>query len=68
MTNTGILSRSKAVISIEEASQSGAREIELHKTAWREFFAGIRSLDEDLPPEFDETIERGISFNKADFS
>jgi hypothetical protein len=58
----------KAVISIEEASQGGARKTKLQKEAWHEFFAGIRSLDEDLPPEFDEIIERGINFNKVDFS
>jgi hypothetical protein len=58
----------KTVISIEEVSQSDAREIELQKTAWHEFFNGIRSLDEDLPLEFDAIIERGINFNKVDFS
>jgi hypothetical protein len=56
------------VISIEETSQNSAREIELQKEAWHEFFDGIRSLDEKLPPEFDAIIERGINFNKIDFS
>jgi hypothetical protein len=58
----------KAVISIEETSQGSAREIKLQKEAWHEFFNGIRSLDEELPPEFDAIIEKGINFNKVDFS
>jgi hypothetical protein len=53
----------KAVISVEEASQDSSRKIEVQKEAWHEFFDGIRSLDEELPPEFDEIIERGINFN-----
>jgi hypothetical protein len=58
----------KAVISIEDAAQGSARQIELQKEAWHEFFDGIRSLDEELPPEFDKIIEKGLNFNKADFS
>jgi hypothetical protein len=58
----------KVVISIKEASQGDVKKTELQKEAWHEFFEGLRSLDEELPPEFDEIIERGLNFNKVDFS
>ena len=33
------------------------------KQAWRDFFDGIRSLDEELPDEFDKIVEKGMTFS-----
>ncbi|GHU58973.1 hypothetical protein FACS189444_3510 [Spirochaetia bacterium] len=57
----------KAIVSVEEAPQQQVEKIALQKKAWHEFFDGIRGLNEELSPKFDEIIERGIHFNKVDF-
>jgi len=58
----------RAIISVEESTSKTYTEIIRQKKAWLDFFEGIRTLDEDLPVEFDEIVEKGIVFNQTDFS
>ena len=58
----------RVTISVEETTQKINPVISQQKKVWHDFFIGIRALDEKLPPEFDEIVEKGIVFNKADFS
>lgn len=58
----------RATISILETGSYTAPDIAQQKKAWRDFFEGIRASGEVLPDEFDEILEKGISFNSVDFT
>jgi hypothetical protein len=66
--NVSILDGTRAFVSIEDAAPKVNGETVQQKKAWQVFFEGIRLLDEELPADFDAIIEKGIAFNKADFS
>ena len=53
----------RVTVSIEELTKKNDSEILRQKKAWNDFFEGIRTLDEKLPVEFDEIVEKGIVFN-----
>jgi hypothetical protein len=55
----------KAVVSVEDSSQIPMEETARLKQAWHDFFKEIRAIDEELPPEFDEILARGIRLNEA---
>jgi hypothetical protein len=63
-----VLDGTRGTVSIEEAGQKAEPETMQQKKAWHDFFEGIKSLDEDLPAEFDAIIEKGMLFGQADFS
>jgi hypothetical protein len=67
-----VLDGTRAVVSIEEtapeAEPNANSETVQQKSAWHTFFEGIRHLNEELPAEFDAIIEKGIVFNRVDFS
>ena len=58
----------RVTVSVEESTQETDPKIVQQKKAWHDFFEGIRTLDEKLPVEFDEIVEKGMVFNQADFS
>jgi len=58
----------RVTVSVEESTQKIDPGIFQQKKAWHDFFEGIRVLDENLPVEFDEIVDKGIVFNQADFS
>ena len=66
--DVAVLDGTKAVVSIEDSDKKTNIESNQQKKAWQDFFEGINSLNEDLPSEFDEIIEKSIVFNQADFS
>jgi hypothetical protein len=41
---------------------------ESQRAAVEAFVAGIEAIDEELPPEFDGEIARGLKFQEVDFS
>jgi hypothetical protein len=55
----------KAVVTVEDSSRIPTEETEQQKQAWHDFFKEIRAIGEELPPEFDEILARGIQLNKA---
>ena len=57
-----------ATVSIGESTRKNNQETMRQKKAWHDFFEGIKSSNESLPKKFDEIIEKGIVFNKVDFS
>jgi hypothetical protein len=58
----------KATLSIQETAPQTEPSIAEKKKAVHDFFEAIRNTDEVLPPEFDEIVAKGITFNKLDFS
>ena len=58
----------RATVSIEGSDTKTSPEVIKQKKAWHDFFEGLKTLNEDLSPDFDKIIEKGISFNQADFS
>jgi len=62
-------SEPSAGVEMNVASVKGASPLVImqQKKAWRDFFEGIRTADDELPAEFDQIIEKGITFDKVDF-
>jgi len=52
----------RVTVSVEETQKTGLGNIQ-QKQAWRDFFEGIRSLDEELPAEFDKIVEKGMTYS-----
>ena len=63
-----ILDGTRATVSIGETGQKTNPEAVQQKKAWHDFFEGIKTLNEELPAEFDAIIAKGIVFNQSDFS
>jgi hypothetical protein len=58
----------KALVSLEDAALNEAREAERQLPIFEEFFAALDKIDEELPPEFDQIIARGLKFGETVFS
>jgi len=61
----------RVVISVEESTLRMDQKKTQQKEAWHSFFEEIRalrSLNDELPHEFDEIIEKGMVFNHVDLS
>ena len=56
----------RATVSFEESPQKKDLESMQQKKAWHDFFEGIRSLDEELPAEFDKIVSKNLVFKQAD--
>jgi hypothetical protein len=52
---------------VDERSVGEAKLAESQKVAVEAFVAGIETIEEELPPEFDEEIAKGLRFQEVDF-
>jgi hypothetical protein len=51
-----------------QESNSAFSETERQRRAWADFFEAMENDPEELSPEFDEIISKGIKFRYVDFS
>jgi hypothetical protein len=58
----------QAVVSVDDKRVDEAKEAKKQLKAFKEFFAAIRTIPEELAPEFDEMIARGLKFEEIDLS
>jgi hypothetical protein len=57
-----------ALVTVDERSIGEAKLAESQKAAVEAFVAGIEAINEELPPEFDGEIARGLKLREVDFS
>jgi hypothetical protein len=53
---------------VDEQSIGEAKLAESQRAAVEAFVAGIEAIDEELPPEFDGEMAKGLKFQEVDFS
>jgi hypothetical protein len=58
----------KGQFTIDEQSVGEAKLAESQRAAVEAFVAGIEAIDEELPPEFDREMAKGLRFQEVDFS
>jgi hypothetical protein len=65
---TSIPEGSRVVVTVLNEEIPVFSETERQRRAWADFFEAIENDPEELSPEFDEIISRGIKFREIDFS
>ncbi|MDR1430223.1 MAG: hypothetical protein LBI85_08010 [Spirochaetaceae bacterium] len=64
--NVSIPDGTKAVITMEDAAGDEAREAARQLPVFKTFFSKLDEITGELPPEFDEIMAKGLSFNNAE--